>query len=98
MKLDLKQSPEGVTLHLKVIPKAHKNSFDAPRDGRLLVRLKAPPVDGKANEALIAYLAKTFGVRKSDVTICAGVKSRKKTVFVSGLDAEQVFDLVRGLE
>jgi uncharacterized protein (TIGR00251 family) len=51
-------------------------------DGAWIARLKSPPVDGKANEELIALVAERFGVRKSDVTIKAGASGRMKLIKV----------------
>ena len=69
-------------IHIKVIPGAKKNSLKSEND-QLKVYLTAPPVDGKANEALIEYLAEYYGVRKSMVTIIKGLKSRSKIVSIN---------------
>ncbi len=81
-------------MRLKVIPKAKQNQLKVSESGELVCRLQAPPVDGKANEALIAYLANTFGIRRAQVSIVSGEKSRKKTVFVEGLNAELIRERV----
>lgn len=62
-------------LTIKVIPKAKKNEIKGEK-----VYLKAPPVEGKANEALIAFLAEHFGVKKKQITIIKGEKSRNKVI------------------
>ncbi len=72
-------------LRLKVTPKARSNEIigweDDPQAGRVLrVRLQAPPVDGKANKALVTYLAKEFGLAKSAVKVLKGQTSRIKVV------------------
>ena len=54
------------------------------RDGAVLIRIAAPPVDGKANAALIAFVAKTVGVPKGAVTIVRGETSRNKVIRVEG--------------
>lgn len=90
MNLDYQERDGGVSLRLKVIPKAKQNQLKPNETGELVCRLQAPPVDGKANEALIAYLAETFGIRRAQVTIVSGEKSRKKTVFLKGVAAEQL--------
>ena len=54
------------------------------RDGAVLIRIAAPPVDGKANAALIAFVAKTIGVPKGAVTIIRGETSRNKVIRVEG--------------
>ena len=67
------------TLQIRVIPNAKQNKI--VDDGeRLKIYLTVPPADGRANKALIAYLADHFGVRKSAVRIAKGEKSRDKVV------------------
>jgi uncharacterized protein (TIGR00251 family) len=69
-----------VILEIRVIPRARKSAFSGERDGRQVVRLAAPPVDGAANAALIAFLAEHFNVAPSRVRIIAGERSRNKRV------------------
>lgn len=69
------------TIDLKVMPGSRKNAFH-DENGLIKVYLTAPPVDGKANKALINFLARHFGVRKSGVKIIKGLKSRRKTVSI----------------
>ena len=78
----------GVRLALRVTPRARCSQIAGPVDaggGRtaLAVKLAAPPVDGTANEALIALLAKELGVARSALRIVAGEKARLKTLRVS---------------
>ena len=76
---------------VRVIPRSRKNSVEWDGDGegeggRLKVRLTAPPVDGAANEALVALLAEQLGVPKRQVVIVRGATSRLKVVEVAGLN------------
>ena len=66
-------------------PGASVSEFAGEHGGRIKVRLAARAVDGRANEALIAFLAAHYGVAKRDVRITAGLKSRQKRVEISGL-------------
>jgi uncharacterized protein (TIGR00251 family) len=66
------------TIRVKVKPNARVSELTPQDDGTWLARLKAPPVDGKANEELIRVVAEHFGVRKADVTIKSGASSRLK--------------------
>jgi len=68
------------TLRLKVKPGSRIEELAALDDGTWLARVKAPPVDGKANAAVIALVARHFGVRKSQVTIRSGASARLKLV------------------
>jgi len=77
-----------------VIPKAHKNSLAGIEDGVLVVRLSAPPVEGKANVALVDYLATVLGLRKRQVWLESGQKSRHKLVRVEGLRRDELAPLI----
>jgi len=70
-----------VTLQIKVIPNASKNEFIKTEAG-YKARIQCPPVDGKANDALIMLLSKEFGVSKNSIEIIKGKTSRNKTVLV----------------
>lgn len=70
-------------LDLRVVPRSPRNAIDGTRDGRLIVRVTAPPVDSAANEAVIALLAEMYGVAKSSIRIVAGARSRNKTIEIA---------------
>ena len=79
----------GVRLALRLTPRASRNGVDgvvADAEGRPLLKLRlvAPPVEGAANEALVAYLAKTLGLRKADIVIRSGETSRVKILNLAG--------------
>ncbi|HKU65233.1 MAG TPA: DUF167 family protein [Rhizomicrobium sp.] len=79
----------GVRLALRLTPRASRNGVDgimADAEGRPLLKLRlvAPPVEGAANDALIAYLAKTLSLRKADITIRSGETSRIKILHLAG--------------
>jgi len=76
-----------VLLKVRVIPRAAKSGLAGMRGDAWLVRLHAPPVDGAANDELIAILAQALGVPERAVSIASGVRSRQKSVRVSGIDA-----------
>jgi len=76
-------------LEIKVIPRAGRSGFGGLRDGVLIVKLAAAPVDGAANDELIALLSKTLHIPKRDITIVSGDRSRTKRVRIAGLDKEQ---------
>jgi uncharacterized protein (TIGR00251 family) len=73
-----------------VIPRARKTEIAGTRGDAILVRLAAPPVEGAANEALIAVIAEWLGVPRRTVQIVSGERSRRKRVAVAGLSAEQL--------
>jgi uncharacterized protein (TIGR00251 family) len=80
---------DGVTLRLHIQPGARKTEVAGLHGEALKIRLAAPPVDGKANACLIAFLAERFGVAKSAVSLLSGDTSRVKRVHVSGLTATE---------
>lgn len=71
-------------LELHVQPGASRSEFAGRHGERIKVRLAARAVDGKANDALIEFLAAHYGVKKRDVRILSGLKSRQKRVEVNG--------------
>ncbi|MEW6445632.1 MAG: DUF167 domain-containing protein [Pseudomonadota bacterium] len=73
---------ERLILSLRVQPRSSKAGLEDVRDGRLRVRLNAPPVDGAANKALIELLAEAFGVPKSRVALLSGETGREKRVAI----------------
>ena len=77
-------------LAIRVIPRARKHEIAGTREGALLVRLAAPPVEGAANDALMEWLADRLGVPRRAVRIVSGVRSRTKRVAVSGVTAARV--------
>jgi len=79
-----------VDLEIRVIPRAGRSEFAGLRDGAVLVRLAAAPVDGAANDELIALIARTLRLPRRDITIVSGERSRSKRVRVAGMDRDQV--------
>lgn len=68
------------TLRIQVKPNSREEELTPLADGSFVARVKSPPVDGKANTAVIALLAKHFGVRKSQVTLKSGASGRMKLI------------------
>ena len=85
----IRQGQAGVEIDVRVIPRAHKSTVAGERDGRLLVRLCAPPLDGAANAALIELVSSTFDLPRRSVRIVSGEKSREKRVALDGITLEQ---------
>src|SRR4051812_43445865 len=73
----------GVLLQVSVMPNAKRTGVDGLHDGALRVRLAAPPIDGRANEALVAWLAKSLGVARRDIDVLRGESSRRKQVAIA---------------
>jgi len=79
----LRPHADGVLLHISVMPNAKRTEVDGLHDGALRVRLAAPPIEGRANEALVAWLAKSLGVRRRDIELLRGESSRRKQVAIA---------------
>jgi uncharacterized protein (TIGR00251 family) len=79
-----------VRLALKLCPNSRREGLDGVRDGRLQIRLAAPAVEGKANAALVSFLARLLGVKKTQVLLVSGEKARQKIVEIEGATLEQV--------
>jgi uncharacterized protein len=90
--------PTGVELDVRVIPRARKTEITGVRDDTIVVRLAAPPVEGAANEALVAFVAEWLAVPRRAVHILSGERSRRKRVAVDGVSAAVVRALVRGAQ
>jgi uncharacterized protein (TIGR00251 family) len=97
-------SPDGirgcgdeVLLEVLVVPRASRSEVVGwDPDGRLRVRLAAPPVEGRANRALLKFLAGEIGVASGKLRVSRGESSRRKTVAVSGVSLEAVRKALRG--
>jgi len=76
-------------LSLQVQPRASCNQLVGLQDDVLKVKLTSPPVEGAANKACCAYLAKLFGVAKSSAVLISGARSRQKRILLSGVDMPQ---------
>jgi uncharacterized protein (TIGR00251 family) len=82
--------PPDVVIDVRVIPRARTTEFGGERHGAYLVRLAAPPVDGAANAALIAFLADAFGLPRRAVRIVGGERGRAKRVAIEGMPLDRI--------
>lgn len=84
----MKETPDGVVVSLRIVPRASKDEVRGVLGDALKIRLQAPPVEGKANEALVRFLSKTLGVPARDVCLLSGATGRAKRVLLRGLRTE----------
>jgi len=82
-------SESSRTVSIRVIPRSRHEAVDLGRDGRLVVRTTTAPVDGAANDRVIELLAEYFGVRRRQVEIVTGHRSRTKTVRIAGTTTKE---------
>jgi uncharacterized protein (TIGR00251 family) len=85
-----REGSAGAVLEVLVQPRASRTRVVGEHDGRLKIQLAAPPVDGEANAALLAFLADALGVKRADVALLAGETGRRKRVRIAGLDPAAV--------
>lgn len=90
----LRESEKGVEIALFVAPRASRSRVVGPHDGRLKVQIAAPPVDGAANDAIITLFRRLLGVPKSDIEIGSGATGKRKLLCVTGINAQQVVEVV----
>ena len=83
-------------LKVKLQPRASKNAIIGFKEGMLWLRLTAPPVENKANIALIEFLADELNIRKSEIQLVSGAKSRIKTVEIIGITESEIFSKLKG--
>jgi uncharacterized protein len=79
--------PEHADLNVRLQPRARRDEVVGERGGTVVIRVTAPPVEGKANDALCRLIAKAAGIPPSSVAIVRGHSSRDKVVRVDGIDA-----------
>jgi uncharacterized protein (TIGR00251 family) len=79
-------SMPGATIPVRVQPRAKSDSLVGLRDGVLIVRVTAPPLDGRANDAVRRLLAHVLDLRASSLTIVRGERARTKVVAIDGID------------
>ena len=96
-KFKLTNGKVGAAITVRVTPRARKSEFAGiMEDGTLRIRIQEPPVGGKANRALIAFLAKVLGVRVNRIEIVAGETGLDKIVAVEAMTAEEVENRIQG--
>ncbi|MFO7937437.1 MAG: DUF167 domain-containing protein [Kiritimatiellia bacterium] len=84
----------GIILTIRVTPRASRSEISGAEENWLKVRLKAPPVDGKANKELITFFARLLKVSKSSVSICSGESSRLKRIHIKEIAADRILTII----
>ena len=95
MAFTVRDTAQGAQFALRVQPRASRNAIagivsSGTQGDAVKLAITAPPVDGKANQAVIEFLAEFFRVPKSSITIVSGETGRNKLIAVRGISAEQV--------
>ena len=92
--LSIKESPDGVTFSVRVLPRSSRNEVAGLAGDALKVKLTAPPVEGAANKLLVEFISEKLHVAKSRVTIVSGQSGRNKLVSVSGIRKDELLRLL----
>jgi uncharacterized protein (TIGR00251 family) len=93
----LRSHNNGVTFECRVSPRASRTTLKAIKDGILQIALAAPPIEGRANEALIAFFAEFLRIPRSRIAITGGEHGRTKRVFVQGISGEIIVKKIEGV-
>jgi len=93
--IEIYEQDDSVTFDVRVIPRSSKSEIVGELDGALKVKLKAPPVDGAANDELIRLLSKEFGISRSDIEIDSGLTSKSKRIRVNHLTKQQILAILK---
>jgi len=88
--ITLRDTPDGCMLPVRVHPGARTNAVNGVHDGALKISLTTPPTDGRANEALIAFVAERLRIPRARISLVSGATSRSKTLRVTGKSAAEV--------
>jgi uncharacterized protein (TIGR00251 family) len=88
--ITLRDTSNGCTLPVRVHPGAKRNEITGTHDGAVKISLTTPPTDGRANDALIAFLAAFLKVPRASITLLTGASSRSKTLRIAGKSAAKI--------
>jgi hypothetical protein len=92
--VDIRETEHGVIFHIHVVPRSAKCEVAGVQGDALKLKITAPPVEGQANTECIRFLSDILGVRKKQVTILSGHKSKKKTVAIEGIGRKDIEALI----
>jgi uncharacterized protein len=92
----IRQTPTGVELDVRVIPRAKETRIAGERGDALLVRVSAPPVDDAANSQLVDYFSRLTRRPRSAIRIVSGTRGRTKRLAIDGIGIDSMRELIRG--
>ena len=95
LMVTIHDTPSGATFAVKVHPRARQNAITGQLGDAIKLSLTAPPIEGRANEACIEFLANLLKLPRSSVTIASGHSSRRKVIRVVGLSPEEIRRRIR---
>jgi uncharacterized protein (TIGR00251 family) len=90
MNAPVRPHPEGCVISVRAMPNAPRSEVTGIVEDAVKIRIKAPPVEGKANKALVEFLAEALGLRRRDVELLRGETARNKQILIRGLSPDQL--------
>lgn len=90
--LKLIKTREGISLSVLVVPRSSKTEIVGAIEGRLKIKLTAPPVGGAANRELITFLVKQLGIDRSAICLRMGHKQKRKVLEIKGIDEKTILE------
>ncbi len=90
LPISIREVADGCILPVRVHPGAKRNAIIGSHDGALKISLMTPPTDGRANDALIAFLAEHFRLPRARISLVSGATSRSKTLRIAGKSAAEL--------
>jgi uncharacterized protein (TIGR00251 family) len=94
--VSIRENADGVTFAVKVHPRAKKNAITGEIGDAIKLSLTTPPVEGRANQACVAFFAELLKLPRSSVTIASGLNSRNKVIHVAGVSSQYVRHCLQG--
>lgn len=91
----IEQTPHGIRITVFAQPKASKNEVIGPHNGAVKIKITAPPIEGRANEAIIEFLSELFNIPKRSIQLYRGNSSRNKVFELEGVTPEQARTLLK---
>ena len=95
--LKITQTPDGIIFQVKVVPAGSKTSIEGIYGDMLKVKLSAAPEKGKANEALLEFLAEMLGVKRKFVKIVSGQTSKVKQIAIKQMSQQEFLDKLKAV-
>ena len=92
--VNIKETADGVILQVHVVPRSAKSEVAGVQGDALKLRIAAPPVEGQANKECIRFLSDILGIRKKQVVIVGGSKSKNKTIAIEGIRKKDIVALI----
>ena len=91
--IPVSETANGIVFNIRVIPRASRCELAGVQGDALKIRITAPPVEGAANKECIRFLSDMLGVKKSQIKIIAGHRSKNKKVSISGISRKDIEDM-----